>query len=207
METKRNVIGSERFLFHYYGYPGFTGQSISQMGRCPVEIATDNGKTKVTITEPEESKTSSVMNRFEHIATRLYQHCLLNEAPGSIEWFYHDVKDMAGRESIREVVMKWDGEMFLEPKWLIYKVIADYRVDEVSFTEKEIVLKLGFEEENQRTVRLPLAKYPVLLSASEEQRDRYSRGTVTVIDWYELGFKLDVRDVVLENAALSNTSK
>lgn len=38
---------------------------------------------------------------------------------------YHDTKDLAGEESICEVVMEWNGERYAKPKWSCRRVFAD----------------------------------------------------------------------------------
>lgn len=117
VETIENT-NQDKFTFHYYGYPGcLPGYPHGKVGTCPIEIKKENGKTTVIVTEPEEMATTSVTNRFESIATKLYYYCLRNERPESITWMQHDIKDLAGRESICEVSLTWNGKQYVDPRW------------------------------------------------------------------------------------------
>ena len=126
MQTAKRETCSEKFDFHYYGYPVVSGRPHGKVGTCPIEIKKDeDGRITVTISELVEFTTTSVMNRFEHIATKLRTYCLLDEDPKAIQWKYHDVKDLLGEESVFEVVMVWNGEEYAEPKWINRRIIPE----------------------------------------------------------------------------------
>ncbi len=117
----------EKFTFHYYGHPGWpTEDPYGKVGTCPIEIKRRNGKTTVIITEPEGMVTTSVTNMIEAIATKLYYHCLRNEAPAAITWMQHDIRDMSGQESICDVLLIWNGEQYVDPQWSRRRPVADY---------------------------------------------------------------------------------